>query len=47
MAAVVIDHLTLNGGAVLGPTLFHQYILPHLAAPQDRRVGKVVAEASR
>jgi hypothetical protein len=31
----------------LGPTLFDQYVTPHLAGPQDRRVGPVVAEASR
>ena len=34
------------GAAVIGPTLFNTYITPHLAAPQERRAGKVVAEAS-
>jgi hypothetical protein len=34
------------GAAVIGPGLFNTYLTPHLAAAQDRRVGKVVAEAS-
>lgn len=32
------------GGALLGPTLFNQYIAPH-AESQDRVVGAVVASA--
>ena len=35
------------GWKVIQPGLFEQYLTPHLAGPMDRRVGKVVAEASR
>jgi hypothetical protein len=34
------------GAGVIGPSLFDEYVTPHLTGPQDRRVGKVVAEAS-
>jgi hypothetical protein len=35
------------GAGKIGATVFNQYITPHLAGPQNHRVGKVVAEASR
>ena len=37
------------GSAVIGPTLFHDYVVPLLRAPQNRIVGEavVVHEAGR
>ena len=35
------------GAGKIGGTVFNQYIKPHVVKDQDRRVGKVLAEASR
>jgi hypothetical protein len=35
------------GSAQIGPTLFNEHVIPRLAAPQDRKVGRVLVDSNR
>ena len=49
-ATVIIEwaspEAALAGSQAIGPTLFNEHVIPRLAAPQDRRVGRVVADSA-